>query len=65
MFTTNLHLISYKLACIKLVSFKAVRNRTNELANLLFTRFNSLFERRSVIMIINVCLLKNVLSDLI
>ena len=34
LFTTNR--VPYKLACIKLVSFKAVINRNNKLANLLF-----------------------------
>ena len=56
--------MTYKLACIKLVSFKAVRNCNNKLANLLFTRFNSVFQKRSVIVIINMCF-KNVVSDLI
>ena len=60
LFTTNR--ISYKLACVKLVNFKAVRNHSNKLVNLLFTHFNSVFERRSVIMIINVCF-KIVVSD--
>ena len=41
--TTNL--ISYKVACIELVSFKAVSNPNDKVANLLFTRFNSVFER--------------------
>ena len=56
LFTTNR--ISYKLACIHVMR---VRNRS-KLANLLFTRFNSVFERRSVIMILNACF-KNVVSD--